>query len=199
MDAPREHYAKWDRPVTKGQVLYDSTDTGTWCNQIHRNRTEWWFPRANETGKCRFVAVPVVMHDVRTGPWRRLSAKELMFLYCGAGDDSWESLGQGEIKPVNPQGNQPWIFIGWTAAEAEAPILWPPDVKNWLTGKDPDAWKDWGQEERRTAEDETAGWNHWLNGHEFEKTPGDSEEQGSLPCCSPWGGKESDTILATKQ
>ena len=122
-----------------------------------------------------------------------------MFLYCGAGDDSWESLGQGEIKLVNPQGNQPWIFIGWTAAETEAPILWPPDMKNWLTGKDPDGGKDWGQEERRTAEDEMAGWNHWLNGHEFEKTPGDSEKQGSLPCCSPWSGKESDTILATEQ
>ena len=91
------------------------------------------------------------------------------------------------------------IFIGWAAAKTEAPVLWPPDVKNWLTGKDPDAWKDWGQEERRTAEDEMAGWNHWLNGHELEKTPGDSEEQGNLACCSPWSGKESDTILATEQ
>ena len=73
-----------------------------------------------------------------------------------------------EIKPVHPKENQSWIFIGRTDAEAETPILWPPDVKNWLTGKDPDAGKDWGQEEKGTTEDEMVGWHHWLNGHEFE-------------------------------
>ena len=72
-----------------------------------------------------------------------------------------------EIKPVNPKGNQFWLFIGRTDAEAEAPILWPPDVKNWFTGIDPDAGKDWRQEEKGTTEDEMAGWHHWLNGHEF--------------------------------
>ena len=72
-----------------------------------------------------------------------------------------------EIKSVNPKGNQPWIFIGRTDAEAEALIPWPPDVKSWLTGKDPDAGKDWGQEEKGTTEDEMAGWHHWLDGHEF--------------------------------
>ena len=73
-----------------------------------------------------------------------------------------------EIQPVNPKGNQSWIFIGRTDAEAETPILWPPDVKGWLTGKDPDAKKVWRQEEKGTAEDEVVGWYHWLNGREFE-------------------------------
>ena len=97
--------------------------------------------------------------------------------------NSWESLGQ-EIKPVNPKGNQPWIFVGRTDAEAEAPVLWPPDAKSWLIGKDPDAGKDWRQKEK-AAEDEMVGWHHRLSGHEFE-TLGDSEGQGSLVCCSPW-------------
>ena len=75
-----------------------------------------------------------------------------------------------EIKPVNPKGNQPWIFIRRTDAEAEAPILWPPDVKSQLTGKDPDAGKDWKQEEKGTTEDEMAGRHHWLDGRQFEQT-----------------------------
>ena len=93
-------------------------------------------------------------------------------------------------KPVNPKGNQPWIITGRTGAEA--PILWPPDAKSWLTGKDPDAGKDWRQEKGAT-EDEMAGWHHGLNGHEFERTPGCGEGQGNLACCCPWGRKESDT------
>jgi len=100
-------------------------------------------------------------------------------------------LDSKEIKPVNPKGNQPWIVIGRT--DAEAPILWPPDVKSRLIGKDPDAEKDWSQEEKGTTEDEMVGWHHRLNGHEFEQTPGDSEGQESLVCYSPWGRKESDT------
>ena len=85
-----------------------------------------------------------------------------------------------EIKSVNPNGNQPWIFILRTDAEAKAPILWPPDAKNQLTGKDPDAGKDWRQEEKGVTRDEMVGWHHWLNEHEFKQTPGDSEGQGSL-------------------
>ena len=96
-----------------------------------------------------------------------------------------------EIKLVNPKGNQPWIFIGRT--DAEAPILWPPDVKSWLIGKDPDSGKDWRQDEMGTTEDKMAGWYHRLDEYEFEQTLGDSEGQGSLVCCSPWGHKESDT------
>ena len=90
-----------------------------------------------------------------------------------------------EIKPVNPKGNQPWIFTGRTDAETDAPILWPPDTKSWLIAKDPDAGKDWGQEEHGVTVDEMVGWHHRLNGHEFEQTPGDGEGQGSLVCCSP--------------
>ena len=97
-----------------------------------------------------------------------------------------------EIQPGNPKGNQPWVFIGRTDTKAEAPILWPPDVKNRLIGKDADAGKDWGEEEKGVAEDEMVGWHHWLSGHKFEQTPGDSEGQESLVCCSSWGHKESD-------
>ena len=97
-----------------------------------------------------------------------------------------------EIKPVNPKGNQSWIFIGRTDVEAEAPILWPPDVKNWLIGKDPDAGKDWRQEEKGTTEDVMAVWHHWLDGQEFEQALGVGDGQGSVACCSPWGRKESD-------
>ena len=85
---------------------------------------------------------------------------------------------------------QSWVFIGRTDVEAETPILWPPDVKSWLIGKDPDSGKDWGQEKGKT-EDEVIVWHHWLNGHETEQTLGDGEEQGSLECCSPCGCKES--------
>ena len=87
----------------------------------------------------------------------------------------------------NSKGDQSWIFIGRTDAEAEALILWPPDVKNWLIGKDPDAGRDWGQEEKGMTEDEMAGWHHWLNGHEFEQALGVGDRQGSLACYSPGG------------
>ena len=103
-------------------------------------------------------------------------------------------LDSKEIQPVNPKGNQPWIFIGRTDAEAEAPILWPPDEKNWLLGKDPDARKDWRWEEKEMTEDEMVGWHHWLNGHEFGWSPGVDDGQGGLACCGPWGHKELDTI-----
>ena len=98
-----------------------------------------------------------------------------------------------EIKPVHPKGDQSWIFIGRTYAEAKAPIPWPLDAKSWLTEKDPDAGKDWGQEKKGATEDEMLGWHHRLNGHEFEQAPGDGEGQGGLACCRPWGRKESDT------
>ena len=99
-------------------------------------------------------------------------------------------LDCGEIKPVNPKGNQPWIFSGRTDAEGEAPILWPPDLKIWLIRKDPDAGKDWRQEEKGTTEDKMVGWHHWLDGHEFEQAPGVGDGQGSLACCSPWSCNE---------
>ena len=97
-----------------------------------------------------------------------------------------------EINPVNPKGSQSWIFIGNADAEAEAPILWPSNMKSWLIGKDPDAGKGWRQEEKGATEDEIVGWHHKLNGHEFEQAPRDSEGQGSLACCGPWHHKELD-------
>ena len=94
-----------------------------------------------------------------------------------------------EIQPVNPKGNQSWIFIGRTDAEAEIPILWPPDAKNWLIGKDPDAGKDWRREEKGTTEDEMVGWRHQLDGHEFDQTPGVGDGQESLACCQSMGSQ----------
>ena len=98
-----------------------------------------------------------------------------------------------EIQPVHPKGDQSWILIGRTDAEAETSILWLPDVKNWLIGKHPDAWRDCGQEEKGTTEDEMAGWHHWLDGHEFKWTLGVGDGQGGLACCDSWDHKELDT------
>ena len=98
-----------------------------------------------------------------------------------------------EIQPVRPEGNQSWMFIGRTDVEAETPTLWPPDAKNWLIWKDPDAGKDWRQEEKGTTEDEMAGWHHRLDGHEFEWTLGVGDGQGDLACCDSLGRKELDT------
>ena len=96
-----------------------------------------------------------------------------------------------EIPPVHPKGNQSWVFIGRTDAEAETAIIWPPDGKNWLFGKDPDAGKEWRRKEKGTTEDEMVGWHLWCDEHEFEQALGVGEGQGSLACCSPWGRKES--------
>ena len=109
--------------------------------------------------------------DVKVGEWRKLSTEELMLLNCGVGEDSWESLGQ-EIQPVHLKGDQSWVFFGRTDAKAETPVLWPPDAKSWLIGKDSNAGRDWGQEEKGMSEDEMAGWHHQFDGHEFGWTPG---------------------------
>ena len=103
-----------------------------------------------------------------------------------------------EIKPVHSKGDQSWIFIGRTDAEAEIPIIWPPDEKNWLLGKDPDAGKDWGQEEKGMTEDEIVRRHHRLDGHEFDQALGVGDGQGGLACCSPWGHKESRHDWATE-
>ena len=98
-----------------------------------------------------------------------------------------------EIQPVHPKRDQSWVFIGRTDVEAETPILWPSDVKNWLIWKDPDPGKDWRREEKGTTEDEMVGWHHWLNGHGFGWTLGVGDGQGGLVCCNSWGRKELDT------
>ena len=97
-----------------------------------------------------------------------------------------------EIQPVHSKGNQSWVFIERTDGKAEIPVLWPPQVKGWLIGKDPDAGRDWGQEEKGTTEDEMSGWHHRLDGCEFEWTLGVGDGQGGLVCCDSWGRKESD-------
>ena len=97
-----------------------------------------------------------------------------------------------EIQPVHPKGDQSWVFIERPDIETETPVLWPPDAKSWLIGKDLNAGKDWGQEEKRTTEDEMVGWHHWLNGHEFGWTPGVGEGQGGLASCGSRGHKDSD-------
>ena len=118
-----------------------------------------------------------------------------MLSNCGAREDFENPLDSKEMKPVNPKGNQPWIFIGRTDAEAETPILWPPDVKRWLIGKDSDAGKDWKQEEKGMTEDEMVGWHHRLHGHGFEQTSGDNEGQGNLVCAAVHGVAKSQTQL----
>ena len=112
-----------------------------------------------------------------------------MLLNCGVGKTLESHLNCKEIQPLNPKGNQSWIFIGRT--DAEAPICWPPYWKNWLIRKDPDAGKDWRWEEKGTAEDVMVGWHHRFNGHKFEQALGVGDGQGTPECCSPWGLKES--------
>ena len=136
--------------------------------------------------------------DGWVGLWRKLSAKELMLLNCGVGETLESPLDCKEIQPVHSEGDQPWDFFGWNDAKAETPVFWPPHVKSWLTGKDSDAGRDLGQEEKGTTEDEMAGWHlmrmRWLHGCESEWTPGVGYGHGGLACCNSWGCKESDTI-----
>ena len=98
-----------------------------------------------------------------------------------------------EIQPVYSEGDKPWVFFGRNDAKAETPVLWPPLAKSWFIGKDSDAGRDWGQEEKGMTKDEMAGWHHWLDGLESDWTPGVGDGQGGLACCDSWGRKESDT------
>ena len=138
------------------------------------------------------MVFPIVMYGCES--WTVKKAEHLKIdafeLWC------WRRLLRvpcKEIQPVHPKGDQSWVFIGRTDAEAETLILWPPDVKSWLIWEDPDAGKDWGQEEKGTTEDEMVGWHHQLNGHGFGWTPGVGDGQGGLACYGSWCCKESDT------
>ena len=125
--------------------------------------------------------------NVRVGLWRKLSSWALKkWCFCTVVlEKTLDSpLDCKEIQPVHPKGDQSWVFIGRT--DAETPILWPPHVKSWLIGKDPDAGRDWGQEKKGTTEDEMVGWHHQLEGHRFGWTPGVGDGQGDLACCSSW-------------
>ena len=139
------------------------------------------------------MVFPVVMYGcenwtVKKAEHQRIDAFELWH---------WRTLESPldckEIQPVHSEGDQPWDFFGRNDAKAETQVLWPPHAKSWLIGKDSDAGRDWGQEEKGTTEDEMAGWHHWLDGRESEWTPGVGDGQGGLACCDSWGHKESDT------
>ena len=138
------------------------------------------------------MVFPVVVYGCKTWTIKEAERQRIdtFELWC------WRRLLRvpcKEIQPVNPKGNQSWIFIGRTDAEPETTILWPPDMKNWLVGKDPDAGKDRSQEKKGTTEDEMVRWHHRLDGHEFEQAPEVGDGQGSLTCCNSWCHKESDT------
>ena len=138
------------------------------------------------------VVFPVVMFGcegwtIKKAEHQRIDAFEL---WCWRRFNLENPSDCKEIQPFHPKGNQSWLFIGRTDVEAETPILWPPDAKSWLTGKDPDAGKDWEQEEKGATEDEMVGWHHRLDGHGFGWTLGVGDGQGGLECCGPWGRKE---------
>jgi len=130
--------------------------------------------------------------DVRVGHKESWEPKNLCFLTVVLEKTLESPLDLKEIKRVNPRGNQPCLFIERTDAETEAPIFWPLEMKSQLIGKDSDPGKDWRQGEKGVTMNEMVRWHHWLNGHEFEQTPGDSEGQGRMAYCSPWVHKESD-------
>ena len=144
------------------------------------------------------MVFPVVMHGCKSWTIKSWALKNWCFWTVVLEKTLESPLDCKEIKPVHSKGNQSWIFIGKTDAKAETPILWLPDVKNWLIGKDPEAQKDWREEEKGMTEDEMVGWHHCLDGHEFEQTPGVGDRQGSLACCSLWGCKESETTEWTE-
>ena len=143
-----------------------------------------------KVGIVKIMVFPVVMWELaQKESW---AFKNWCF-WTAVLEKTVESPLDCRIQPVNPKGNQSRIFIGRTDAEGETPILWPPDVNNWLLGKDPDAGKDCRWEEKGTTKDEMVGWHHWLHGHDFEQAPGIDDGQGGLVCCSTCGCKESDT------
>ena len=132
--------------------------------------------------------------DVRVGPWKKAEHQKNWCFWTVVLEKTLESpLNCKEVQPVHPKRDQSWVFIGRIDFEAETPILWPPHAKSWLIGKDSDAGRAWGQEEKGTTEDEMAGWHHWLNAHEFGWTPGVDDGQGGLVCCDSWCHKESNT------
>ena len=135
------------------------------------------------------LVFPMVMYGCENWATKRRKTKELIPLNCGIGEHFWKSFGQ-QGDQMNLKEDQPWIFTGRT--DAEAPVFWSSDAQSWLIGKVLEAGTDWVQKEKRVSEDEMAGWHHWCNEHELEQTSGDSEGQGGLACCSPWGLKELD-------
>ena len=140
------------------------------------------------------MVFPVVMYGCESWTVKKAELPKNWRFWTVVLEKTLESpLDCKEIHPVHSEGDQPWDFFGRNDAKAETPVLWPPHVKSWLVGKDSDAGRDWGQEEKRMTEDEVAGWYHRLDGHEFEWTPWVGDGQGGLACCDSWGRKRSDT------
>ena len=139
------------------------------------------------------MVFPVIMYGCESWTGKKAERRRIDAFELWCWRRLLSPLDCKEIQPDHSKRDQSWMFIGRTDVEAETPILWPPDVKSWLPGKDPDAGRDWGQEEKGTTEDEMAGWHHRLDGREFEWTPGVGGGQGGLACCDSWGHKESDT------
>ena len=158
------------------------------CREKKIDQTELRWVRIHKTHSCKHLKHlrPLLMYVLNC-------KKKKWCFWTVVLEKTLESpLDCKEIQPVNPKGNQSWIFIGRTDAKAETPVLWPSDLKSWLIRKDPNAGKDWRHEEKGTTEDEMIGWHHWLDGHEFEQALGVGDGQGSLACHSPRGRKEWD-------
>ena len=140
------------------------------------------------------MVFPVIMYGCESWTVKKAEHWRIWCFWTVVLEKTLESpLDCKEIQLVHSEGDQPWDFFGRNDAKAETPVLWPSHVKSWLIGKDSDAGRDLGQEEKGTTEDEMAGWHHWLDGHEFEWIPGVGDGQGGLACCYSWGRKESDT------
>ena len=173
-----------------GTPMYNST--------FKQGRQRMWITRSAEVGTNQTECSCPAYSPLQVFCWifcnflrtRVMEDTEWVVIYAIKTLES--PLDCKEIQPVHPKGNQSWIFIGRTDAEAETPILWPPDRKNWLIGKDLDSGKDWRQGKKGMIEDEMVGWHCRLDGHEFEQALGVCDGQGSLMCCNPWGCKESD-------
>ena len=171
----------------------------------HSGILAWRIPGTEETGGLPCIGSHRVRHDwsdlaaaaAATSMWelnyKQSWAPKNRCFWTVMLEKTLESpLDCREIQPVHPKGDQSWVFIGRTDVEVETPILWPPHAKSWLIGKDPDAGRDWGQEEKGMTEDEMVGWHHRLHGHGFGWIPGVGDGQGGLACCGSWGRKESD-------
>ena len=153
-----------------------------------------YFTLPTKVRLVKAMVFPVVMYGCESWTARESWAPKNWCFWTVVLEKTLESLLDcKDIQPVRSKGDQPWVFFGRNDAKAETPVLWPPHAKSWLIGKDSDAGRDWGQEEKAMTEDEMAGWHHWLDGRESEWTPGVGDGQGDLACCNSWGRKESDT------
>ena len=163
-----------------------SYDKGRQCSKKQRHHF------AKNICLVKAMILPIVMYGCESWTIKKAECWKIDAFEMWCWRRLCSPLDSKAIKPVSPKGNQPWIFIGRMDAEAETLILWPPDVKSWVIWKDPDAGKDWMQEEKGAINNDMVVWHHWFSGHEFEQALGDSEGQESLVCCSSWSHKESD-------